>query len=160
MSIINEALKKTEQHIQKNAAKVALANQLPDKKTKSKKIFLYLLILLCGIILSNFIFSFLNNRVKTTLPENKTAPLAQQPVIAVAPLPIAQVVNPPEEKKPVEVNFVLNGIFYSDNNGYALVNNQIVRELDSVDGAKVNKITENSVELDNQGKIITLVTQR
>ena len=56
--------------------------------------------------------------------------------------------------------FVLNGIFFSDNDSYALINNQIVRENDYVDAAKVSSITANTVELDNAGTTITLTTPR
>ena len=66
----------------------------------------------------------------------------------------------PEEKKPAETSFILNGIFFSDNDGYALVNNQIVRENDYVDKAKVSLITPNTVQLDNAGSTITLSTHR
>ncbi|MDP2831372.1 MAG: hypothetical protein Q8O02_03905, partial [Candidatus Omnitrophota bacterium] len=61
---------------------------------------------------------------------------------------------------PAETSFVLNGIFFSDEDGYALVNNQIVRENDYVDGAKVGLITVNTVKLDNAGQTITLSTPR
>jgi len=162
MSIINEALKKTEQYIQKNTAK---ENQLADKKISPKAFLLYILILFGGIFLSNLIFSFLNHKIKTTLPKKNAVSLVQKGVVqqTVVPPPppvVDQPVKPPEEKIVNEVNFVLNGIFYSNNDGYALVNNQIIREGDLIDGVKVNKITEDIVELDNQGKIITLVTQR
>ncbi len=158
MSIINEALKKTEQHLQMIATKEA---QQPDKKTEPNKILLYSVILFCGIFLTHFIFSFLNQKVKTSVSKNKITPLIKPvPEVIPPPSPATPPVTHVEEPKPVEVNFVLNGIFYSDNDGYALVNNQIVREFDAVDGAKVNKITQNSVELDNQGTLITLTTQR
>ena len=65
-----------------------------------------------------------------------------------------------EELPKPEKKFILSGIFFSANGAYALVNNQIVRENDLVDGAKVGKITVNSVELNNEGKIITLSTNR
>jgi len=154
MSIINEALKKTEQHIQENAAK---RNSLPAKLSGPNPFLLYILILLAGIALSSFIFSLLGPKIKTVAPK-KAAIAIQQPV-SLPPLPEKPDLAKEEQKAP-EATFVLNGIFFSDKDGYALVNNQIVRENDSVDGAKVTKITANTVELNSQEKLITLSTRR
>ena len=160
MSIINEALKKTEEHLQKNAAQ---DNPLPPAKpARAKPFLLYTLILLAGLFLGNFIFNLLSNKIQTAHAPKKNV------------LPVAQTTNPPsaatlptqtpEKNKPTDASkegiFVLNGIFFSDNDGYALVNNQIVRENDYVDGAKVGLITANTVELDNAGETITLSTHR
>jgi len=172
MSIINEALKKTEEHLQKNSAK---ANPLPPKPAGSKPakpFLLYILILLAGLLLSNFIFNLLNHQAQdnglasnsqshkiqpTFAPQKNAAAVIQTtnlPPAVVLPSPL------PEENKPLEASFVLNGIYFSDNDGYALVNNQIVRENDYVDGAKVVLITTHTVELDNAGQKITLATHR
>ncbi|MDD5477007.1 MAG: hypothetical protein PHG87_02195 [Candidatus Omnitrophica bacterium] len=156
MSIINEALKKTEQYIQQNEAK---KNSFLDKKSGPRPFLLYILILLLGISLSSFIFSLLGDKIKTAQAPNKTAIALQQPVV-LAPLPEEPALAKKEEKNIPEAAFVLNGIFFSDNDGYALINNQIVRENDSVDGAKVMKIAANTVELNNQEKLITLSTRR
>ncbi len=156
MSIINEALKKTGLHIQQYEAK---KNSQPAKLPGPKPFLLYILILLLGISLSSFIFSLLGNRIKTAQAPNKTATAIQQPAV-LAPLPEEPALAKKEEKNVQEAAFVLNGIFFSDNDGYALINNQIVRENDSVDGAKVTKITANTVELNNQEKLITLSTRR
>jgi len=157
MSIINEALKKTEEYIHTKAA-----DKIQPQKTKlSAKLFLiYALILLSGLFLSHVIFKLLGHKVVKTQPEKEiTAVVQTQQATLPAPLPVKPAPLIEVQKKP-EVSFILNGIFFSDNDGYALVNNQIIREDDSVDGAKVIKITPNSVELDNQGTIITLSTQR
>jgi len=159
MSIINEALKKTGQFIQENEAK----NNLPAKTIPWAPPFLvYILILLVGILLSKFIFGlFIEPKVRA-LPANTQN---QTQIKTIEPAsPVALATTPPaaplEKNKAPEPNFVLNGIFFSDNDGYALVNNQIVRENDLVDGAKVAKITPNTVELENDGKLISLSTRR
>ncbi len=156
MSIINEALKKTELHIQQLEAK---KNSQPAKLPGPKPFLLYTLILLLGIFLSSFIFSLLGHKIKTARAPNKTAASLKQPLV-LASLPEAPALAKKEEKDSPETTFVLNGIFFSDNDGYALVNNQIVRENDSVDGAKVTKITANTVELNNQEKPVILSTRR
>jgi len=158
MSIINEALKKTEEHLQKKAAKEKL---LPPKPFAPKPFLLYILILLIGLLLGNLIFTLLRHK----LQGNSLVSTVQNQEIQTMPTPnpplFPVLLSPPaEEKKPIETNFVLNGIFFSDNGGYALINNQIVRENDFVDGAKVGLITANRVQLDNAGQTITLTTSR
>jgi hypothetical protein len=160
MSIINEALKKTEEHLQKNSAKDA---PLSDKPSGAKPFLLYVLILLAGLLLGNFIFILLRHKTQVhkiqtiQTPNENTLPVIQ--ITNPPPLPVLPS-QPIEEKKPAETNFVLNGIFFSDNDGYALVNNQIARENDYVDGAKVGLITATTVELNNAGQTITLTTRR
>lgn len=165
MSIINEALKKTEQDLQQSGAKNNYAASAV--KTTPKPFLIYTLILLLSIFLGKFIFGFLGSKpqnknlssTKQTLSlQGHSTAAVQQPITAEV-LPAKQEL-PAEEKKPAEVNFILNGIFVSDNDGYALVNNQIVRENDLVDGAKVVKITANTVELNNNGKLVSLSTGR
>ncbi len=155
MSIINEALKKTEEYLQKNSAK---DNPLPAKPLGPKPYILYILILLAGLALGNFMFNLLSYKIQATQTPKKNAftviPATNLPAPTALPSP------PAKETKPIETSFVLNGIFFSDEDGYALVNNQIVRENDYVDGAKVGSITANTVKLDNAGQTITLTTTR
>lgn len=157
MSIINEALKKTENSILQNKAK---KNALPVKKIRSKSFLLYTLILLIGIFLSNFIFSLLGHKTKLAQAPGKIIPAATSQQAPALPIFPTEPILPKEEHNPPQGVFVLNGIFFSDNDSYALINNQIVRENIMVDGAKVVAITQNTVELDNQGKSITLTSGR
>ncbi len=176
MSIINEALKKTGQFIQENEAKSkpednGLPGNSQDNKPQAKisrapkPLLVYILILLAGILLSKFIFAMLNHKPqndnlawKTQRPQSKEIRTIPPPTPTPTVVPAS--VLPPENNKVPEPKFILNGIFFSENNGYALVNNQIVRENDSVDGAKVIKITANTVELDSDGKLTSLSTRR
>jgi hypothetical protein len=156
MSIINEALKKTGESIQKNSAQ---ETGLRNKKPGLKPYLFYLLIFIVGLFLSSLIFSLIKRKVEkpaiTESPAKTTSIPEKQPQISQA-LPA---VMPEKQNKP-EKKFILNGIFFSDNKGYAIVNNQIVREKDSIDGVNVEKITANTVELNNEGKIISLSTSR
>lgn len=156
MSIINEALKKTENSILQNETK---KNACAIKTNAPKSFLLYSLILLLGIFLSSFIFSLLSHKTKITQAPQKIIPVTPPPAPTLAIVP-AQPILPPEEPKIVQEVFVLNGIFFSYNDSYALINNQIVRENVMVDGARVLAITENTVELDNQGKPLTLTLGR
>jgi len=159
MSIINEALKKTEASIQKNSAKETL---LPVKKPGSRPYIFYILILAAGLVLINLIFAVMHRETQpiqvsepaTASPTPDMKPQDNQALPAVTPPP------PPKEQEKPEKKFILNGIFFSDNDGYALVNNRIARENDLIDGVKVEKITADTVELNNEGNIITLTTNR
>ncbi|MDD5130842.1 MAG: hypothetical protein PHS66_07360 [Candidatus Omnitrophica bacterium] len=156
MSIINEALKKTEEKLQKQSVKNTPS---PDKPSKVNPFLLYALILSAGLLAGNFIFNLINHKIRNSQPLPKETTPAASPAVKIPP-PILSPEQTPKEEKPTEVSFILNGIVYSDNDGYALINNQIVRENDYVDGAKVNLINTNTVELDNAGQVITLTTGR
>jgi type II secretory pathway component PulC len=167
MSIINEALKKTELSIQKNEA---VKDTASNGKTGKRPILLYIFILIAGLFLGNLIFSLLAHKahpanIIKAAPSVQPTPSIQQQIpntqtlTSTASLP-KQDINVAEPSIRQKPDFVLNGIFVSDNDGYALVNNQIVRENETVDGAKVKKITATSVELDLEGVITTLSTRR
>jgi len=155
MSIINDALKKTGERLKMNTAKT---NPLPANSLRPKTFLFYILILLAGLLLANFIFTLLKHRIKINQAVKKDFSAAT-PTKNLVPLSILPN-QPLEINKPTEASFILNGIFFSDNNSYALINNQIVRENDSVDGAKVKTISLNTVELNRGGKTITLMTQK
>ena len=108
-------------------------------------------------------FVLLRHKAETAVTVKKNPDLTDQPAKEIKTIPPILVVTPGptlEENKTPQVNFVLSGIFFSDNDSYALVNNKIVRENDSVDGATVKTITANTVELDSGGMLTTLATQR
>ncbi len=172
MSIINEALKKAGQNLQK---KSAADNNPPQKPGGSKTILLYILILAAGLFLANFIFSLL----KHSAGSGKSRPAAsgrnqnknRLPAVTAKPAPIAPAettpaLSPvlpeptPQENKLAATDFILSGIFVSGDDAYALTNNRIVRVNDYVGGAKVSTITENAVELENAAGKITLTTSR
>jgi len=160
MSIINEALKKTEASIQKNSAKEP---PLAAKRPKPRPYLFYISILVGGLFLITLIFAVINRKTPPPpLPEPaKTAlPIETEPQISQGLPVVAPTSLPPKEEEKPEKIFILNGIFFSDNDGYALVNNRIVRENDLIDGVKVEKITALTVELNNEGNIITLSTNR
>ena len=155
MSIINEALKKTEEHLQNKALQ---DNPLPPKTSKTKAFLFYILILLAGILLGNFIFFLLKYKIQTVqAPKQDTQTIVQAPNPPAEPVLSSESL---EKNNPPQANFILNGIFFSNHDSYALINNQIVRENDYIDGTKVSLITVNSVELDSAGKTITLASPR
>lgn len=155
MSIIYDALKKVGTS---GPAGVSLKAQ--ENKKNKNKISLYLVYLIVagvGFFLANMIFNLLSPI--TTQPQKKEiAALAAKPaMIESTPMQTA-----PETKKPdiPRASFALNGVFYSEDQAYALINNQIVKVGDEIGGAVVKKITEDSVELEAAGTNINLATTK
>ena len=157
MSIIYDALKKVE-----NSGKSVLKNnkELPAPKNKIKNYFIYILFLALGLFVAKTFFSYLNRQppqVKTakqnqiTLPHNNTTkiPPLQQPQLAPA------IENKELPEKPT---FILNGVFSSGEESYALINNQIVKLGDKISGAVIKKIAPEEVLLDSDGSEIKLTT--
>jgi len=153
MSIINEALKKTEDHLQKNKPSVKTPTLKPHN---SKPLLISILILLLAIKLALELTSH-----KTKQPPKQVSLTAISTIQTKnLPNPTKEIIpasNPAQNTiKPEEANFTLNGIFYSSDQSYALINNQIVKENDYVDGAKVNLISAHNVELDKNGEKFSL----
>jgi hypothetical protein len=146
MSIIYEALKKVEGSFVLAQEKKPAAEDKSGPKRYSY--FLYLLLIVAaGFLAANTVFNLLSGQVKNTAP----APLA---VTAAPPADTAVVLTytPP----PQPPAFTLNGIFFSQEEGFALINNQIVKNGDEVDGAKVVRIGPDEVELEAAGLAIKL----
>ncbi len=159
MSIIYDALKKVER---------STTNQLPvqrvESKSKLKIYLLYALVAIGGIFIANAVFKTIESSNNTQTPplQNLTTPTVEtiKPVQELT-LPVSSqetlpAITPQTKETPDSPDLILNGIFFSNNDGYALVNNQIVRIGDTVAGAQVKKITSNEVELDLRGQTIKL----
>ena len=159
MSIIYEALKKAEKIISRDA----LRN--PDKPAKSRlKSFLsYLLALSILLFTANTLFIFLTwPKNKKTLPaplvdnEEKQLKYVEASAANETLAPQASSPDTIKEEAKLPPRLVLSGVFYTrGEEGYALINNQIVRIGDVIEGAKLTRINPpDEVELDSpQGKI-------
>jgi hypothetical protein len=166
MSIIYESLKKIEKE------GIPTYHPIP-KKPQAKKpkviIFAYSkLIALYGIMsliaaaagIFAFRFFFLKKRAATrTFVYQKPRP--QDPkAIALQKRPLPQKdTRPVQPSLKITAPLVLNGIFFSGNSGYALINNQIVKEGDVVEGSYVQKISEEEVFLKNSAGVTRLSTR-
>lgn len=164
MSIIYDALKKVEASNSQN-----LKVPTPKKPKHNFKIYLLYLLVTCGggIIASIFfgLFTKPSQVVKTSLSttsvvaENKTT--TTESISAETSLKGAEFVSVANQtqRQPLPT-FVLNGVFFSQDERYALVNNQIVKEGDVIEGVMVKRIALNEVELESEGSIIKLSTTR
>lgn len=161
MSIIYDALKKVEQsNIKVNKPQDAAGKS--QTKHKIKTYLLYVLVVCAGLFAVNIFFTFLARPKiisKMDIKPPAAAAVAKQenkqeePSAAVQPAPAAS---------PVMVTsrgmLVLNGIFFSQEEGYALINNHIVKAGDTVDGALVKWIGVDEVELEVDGSSVKLNT--
>lgn len=123
----------------------------------------YILIFAIGILAAKILFSLIS----------KTAPLTEKPTLAnkKEPLPIAleqvsapiasfkklipKSVEPSEKKSRPEL--VLNGIAASGSDGWAIINERIVKVGDTVKGAKIVGISADRVDLEFDKETFSLL---
>lgn len=147
MSIIYDALKKVEES---NSLGPKVANKA--NKHKPNIYLLYILIAVFGFLTADLFTKPLLRNQDTRMFRVLTKE-ASQPESNV-PLPYYETAK---EAKP---SFILNGVFFSQEEGYALINNRIVKNGDLIDGAIVKGITSDEVELDSRGSTIKLSTNK
>jgi hypothetical protein len=153
MSIIYDTLKKTQDSIQQGA-NADSGGQLNPSKLKLgsnlKVLAVYLLTVCLGIIIAKFLFDYLKGPVNK--PKKSTRVVAIKEKQSPKPFPASVSTTRKESKEPL----ILNGIFFSQEEPYALINNQIVKESETIEGATVKRIKVDEVELERQGSILTL----
>lgn len=166
MSIIYDALNKVEKNGVNNSEK-----KENKKQPLNLKIYLlYGLILVLGFIGSKVIFSLLSGQ-----PESVKAASVQQAVntpkkpaaVAVVQAPVSatsvekspsSTTTPSEDKVIEPPPLVLNGTFVSPEEKLALINNNIVREGEQIEGVNVVSISEGKVEMEYQGLKFSLTS--
>lgn len=158
MSIIYDALKKVEESSAKEVKARDFGNAHPNPRHKFKTYLLYLLAVCAGFFAVNIFFGFLTHSEKFSGVDKSGPP--KVPLTQPQALPPRQ--QAASEGIPVKMSskglLILNGVFFSGDEGYALVNNHIVKEGDAVDGAVVKRITVDGVEAEVDGLILKLTT--
>ena len=160
MSIIYDALKKVE------ASGVDDSKTKLDKgidrgiKSKPKIYLLYALMVCLGFFIANFFYRMFipKHLLHTSLIAIKSQPLIDKKQEATTLETSPSIETGTETKKETPALFNLNGVFFSEDEGYALINNKIVKQGDKIDGATIVRITLDEVELDSGGTIIKLST--
>ncbi len=149
MSIIHEALKKVQEF------NTQPAQPSPEiKKLRTLKMYsLYVTVFLLGGLVAKLAFNAVTSSFESK--QEAAKPLAPTPAAAAAQ-PKAPLFSTRAPKQ--SPGFVLNGVFFSDGKAFALVNNKIVREGDTIEGADVVKITPEEVELSAGGEAVKLFT--
>ena len=171
MSIIYDALKKVER-----SKKNSPGPKAPEEdKSKVKSYLVYVLIGLVGFVLAGAIFRFATMSLrgkelapikvpavaspkprpeKKAVSENKEVPAASTESGRQGPAPSAgEQVTAPARR------MTLNGVFFSEDEGYALIDNKVVKVGDAIEGAQVIKIDIDGVELEAGGETFRLETK-
>ncbi len=172
MSIIYEALKKVQGKSDpaavapvQAAGKAAAANSPLRKSTAVRTVVLLLVFLALGMflieILINSSFSARAKKEQALPIAASYTPPAPSPILSISPAP-AQT-NPKEPITSVEQSvaepqpqLVLNGIVLSEEGNIALINDQILKVGDTVEGARVEEISGLQVVLSSKAQKITL----
>lgn len=159
MSIIYDALKKVQDNTNTPAInkKEEIKIPPPQYKKPSGALIIFFLVIL-GIFLGKVLFGFIAQKEKNI--KNITNTIS-------APSPIPQIGTQDSVSK--EDNFAistplittlpaltLNGVFFTDNQAYVLINNQVFKENDIIKGAKITAIKADSVDLIFEGRNFTL----
>lgn len=157
MSIIYDALKKVEES--NNISSREKVSK--EHKLKPKIYLVYILVICLGFFIASIFLELFTKplQINTKVISKNLPQIDKTPDLNIIPqtlppkdTPISESnisYQPPETKKEPEVSFVLNGVFFSQDEGYALINNRIVKEGDLVDGMTVKRIRLEEVELRN-----------
>jgi hypothetical protein len=152
MSIINEALKKTQTKLQ--------VITVPAETSPNHiglwviAIIVFIGLLSCSLFLMGIMISSDQPRASTTKKNN--ALHAPVKVVTLQSLKETIASLPP----PTQGGLTLNGIVTMDGEEFALINNQIFKVGDYVEGKRLLSISGNSVELFNNGNILKLTNSR
>jgi len=153
MSIIYDALKKV-QTSQPGDSETKI-----DKGTKSKpKVYLLYALMVClGLFVANIFYKWLIPKPLLDTTQKESLPNYSQPSTGItAPETGASLETKIETQKQSPPAFTLNGVFSSGEEGYALINNRVVKKGDKIEGATVVQISLDEVDLEFGGSIIKL----
>jgi hypothetical protein len=137
MSIIYEALKKVENKLELTGKKNIVADV--KRIAQKKPYYFYLVAIVVGLTLASITYNVISKRY-----------LAKVVKISASDQGPAKLGN----------EITLNGIVFTGDSNYALLNNQIVREGDAVRGIMVKRITSEVVELDKNGVLYRLSNRK
>jgi len=166
MSIINEALKKTQSQLEQiNPASPPVQ---PHKSERNIGVLILTTLLFVGFLMSTGVFLFLifkNHSAKANFVKNKILPAAnnqsQGTVTLFTQAPMAAIQSPaPKDSSQGPSHFVLNGIITMNKEKLALINNQILKEGDYIEDKRILSISMDKVEIFNKGEIIILKNKK
>lgn len=155
MSIIYEALKKVGQRL-----------PFPNAKKETRNVLLWLVIaaIVLGFLASGVAVALLLSslskpvhvieKTPAIIPSAPEVKPVARPPAAPALLPLPNSINPPQQK--VADTFDLKGIMDMGGERIALINDEIMKVGDYINGAKVARITKDTVELFLENKEIIL----
>lgn len=106
-------------------------------------------LILAGFLIGNGIFSLLAPQGSVLEIKDSVAlePILSSVTSQAPPIPVSNDTKINVTKQVIPPAFVLKGIIFGKDGSVALVNNHLVKNGDTILGAKVTDITENTVEL-------------
>lgn len=138
-----------------------MSDDVVKKAQPPKLIYLiYLLMVVAGFFLAKFAFSFFINPQEAKTQEIITSLPADIPPAQMQINPIVETPSAPQEVEKTAPQLFLNGIFFDEAQPYALINNQVVKRGDMIEGVNVVQILTNEVVLEFEGTTIKLKTSR
>lgn len=163
MSIINEALKKTQTRLESTKATACPKTPLPLKKEgqpEEKNVWLWiaLIAISAGFAGCVVVFILFTNSSNRTLPNLPITKINEQKPTVTSIAPKNPPLNSPSKKKSIN-GLVLNGIITTGRDHTALINDSIYKVGDDIDGKKITQITADKVEVLYKGKTFTLTTK-
>lgn len=109
-----------------------------------------------GFVAAAVLFAYFSKSAQPKVAPAQV-PAAPVTIMEVVPAPVTETApeNIPAEDRPVPV-LTLSGILFGPEGSLALINGRIVREGGMVDGAKLEKISSDRVELSFDGQKVIL----
>lgn len=164
MSIIHEALKKVQSN---RSESPSIINKPADNGKTFQKPTVFALLLWGSVIFILLGLTFYNlyeytRRIKEMSATKFYVPVSSRSATTVSPLTtpapaLAPSVSTPEPKKG---ELILSGIVEMDGKSFALINKEFYEVGESVEGAKITKITPDSIEILQKGKTRTIKVLR
>lgn len=127
---------------------------------KPRTYLLYVGMVCVGFFMASIFFKALAPRIAKEIPARQSPPQTEPPeeLPGVSAPPEAEVVAPEEIQTILPPTLSLNGIFSSRDGNYALINNQVLKVGDSIEGATIKWIGATEVELEFGGSAFKLST--
>jgi len=155
MSIIHDALKKVEASTAPASPEQQAQKPAPQSASKRKVYLLYAVMICVGGVLANILFGLLSPK-----PAPKTSPAVvikeDIPLTVAAQAVTSSAAEEEESWEDLPSPLIVSGVFFSGDEGYALINNKIVKKGDRVGPATVGEISLQEVELENRGSVVKL----
>ncbi len=151
MSIINDALKKTQTSLNNNNSQNSHQNQVSSRKISSWMKFTMLIIISgfigCAIVFSNILISSKTIHSKDEKEGNLINLNALKEIVQI---------KPTKKQKSQKSELIVNGIMQSGDHYTALINNKIVNPGDTINNKKILNIEEDHVKLFDNGQVVIL----
>ncbi len=160
MSIIHEALKKAQLSQPENKIHISKAPLTTENPSANNSVFWSCIILILCLATFYNLYQYVHrvNEIAATKFHDTKLTIASS-TITPLPVPIAVVktLKPPQPQKG---EIILSGIVEMDKKSFALINNEFYETGEMVQGAKITKITTDSIEILQKGQARTIKVLR